>query len=170
MGGAAEVEVLVDPREYVCRLCFSANIPISIHHDGHPNQVDPATNLIRLEEIGWRDVNERGFSVQRRRLYSRKEALAEAARREAAKNEKFGGDVTYRLAGALIAKVSRINSISDDTGNPIFRVLETPTEDQPGHAEIRIAAGLKKHHLLKYRAKLQAALGTLKDSEELDAE
>lgn len=168
MGDAAESRAiaLADPQEDVCRLCFSASIPIS-RDQKHPNQVDADTGWIRLEEIGWDDMKSRGFSLQRRRLYSLAEGMAEAARREAAKSAK-GDEVTYRLAGVLIARVEGINAIADSDGHQVFRVLETPTEAQPGHSEIRIADHLTKKDLLKYRVELRSVLGTMQDPSELD--
>jgi hypothetical protein len=168
MGDAASCvqELLVDAEEDVCRLCFSAKIPISIDNR-HPNQIDVNTGYILLEELSWQDFKKRGFSLQRRRLYSHAEALALAAKRNAAKAEK-GQDAAYQLAGVLIAKVASINAISDDDGSQIFRVLATPNENEPGHSEIRIADHLTKMHLLKYRVSLQSALGKMQDAALLD--
>lgn len=169
MGEAADSSAAtrVDAREEVCRLCFSASIPIS-RDQKHPNQVDADTGMIRLEEIGWDDMKFRGFSLQRRHLYSLNSGLEEAARREAAKRLK-DGDVSYELAGVLIAKVQLINAIEDSAGNQVFRVLATPSESQPGHSEIRIADHLTRKDLLKYRVKLRDALGKLREPSELDA-
>lgn len=163
-GGTAEV--LVDAEEDVCRLCFSAEIPIS-RDSKHPNQVDPESGRIRLEEISWIDLREKGFSLQRRSLYSLKDGLAEAARRDAKKKAK-AIEAGYQLAGVLIARVALINVIEDECGRQIFRVLKTPTEAQPAHAEIRIADHCEKHDLLKFRVALSDALGTLQDPRALD--
>lgn len=164
MGDAAEdAEVLVDAQEDVCRLCFASSIPIS-RDAKHPNQVDADTGLIRLEEIGWDDMKLRGFSLQRRMLYSLQEALQEAARRDSSKSAAKGKQVSYRLAGVLITRAECINAIADSEGSQVFKVIATPTEAQPGHAEIRIADHLQKHHLLKFRVHLQTALGPMQDA------
>lgn len=159
-------EVWVDAEEDVCRLCFSAKIPIS-RDSKHPNQVDSESRLIRLEELGWDDLKKRGFSVQRRLFYSLNEALELAARRNAAKASK-GQDAAYTLAGVLIAKVEQITAITDGDAMQVFRVLATPNDMEPGHAEIRIADHLKKEDLLKFRVKLQSALGKMQEAELLD--
>lgn len=171
MGGAAAgntAEVLVDVEEDVCRLCFSADIPV-FRGSLHPNQVDPETGLFRLEEISWKDLAENGFSLQRKKLYSLNDGLAEAKRRDDERAAK-GKQAAYKLAGVLIAKVAGIHAISDDDGRRTFRVLQTPTEKQPAHAEIRIADHCKKQDLLKYRQALQTALGRMEPAEALDAD
>jgi hypothetical protein len=161
------LEVLVDAEEDVCRLCFSAKIPIS-YEQKHPNQIDTETGFILLEELSWQDMKKRGFSVQRRLLYSMNEALDVAARRDAARAEK-GQEAAYKLAGVLIAKVERITAITDDEGNQVFRVLATPSEEAgPAHAEIRVAGHLNKADFMKFRINLQAALGKIKEAALLD--
>ncbi|MES2671785.1 MAG: hypothetical protein V4673_15375 [Pseudomonadota bacterium] len=158
---------LVDPEEDICRLCFSAKIPIS-YDSKHPNQIDSDTGLIRLEELSWADFRKRGFSIQRRILYSLREALEMAARRDAAKTAK-GLDAAYTLAGVLIAKVERINTISDAEGKQVFRVIPTPGQETDlAHAEIRIADHLTKDDLLKFRVDLQAVLGKMQEANLLD--
>ena len=178
MGGSAEgpAEVLVEPGEDVCRLCFSADIPIS-RDSKHPNQIDSETGLLRLEEISWQDVKHDGFSLQRKKLYSHAEAVKEAEKRDRKKSQKKGADVHYRLAGALIARVENINAIADDEGRPVFCVLATPikeqpghVEAQPGHAEIRVLSHIEqKHQFLKFRQRLRDALGRMLAPELIDA-
>lgn len=153
--------------EDVCRLCFAASINISIDRK-HPNQVDPDSGLIRLEELTWQDFNERGFSVQVLRLYSAEKGRAEAMRRLEAKREK--GVERYELAGALIANVGRIHQIRDPGGASVFRVLDTSTAEHPAHAELRISPGFQKKDLLKYRQELQGVLGKIRPPEDLDRE
>lgn len=178
MGGNAEglAGVFVEPEEDVCRLCFSADIPIS-RDSQHPNQVDPVTGLLRLEEISWKDVKHDGFSLQRKNLYSHAEALREAERRDSKKSQQRGVDVHYRLAGTLIARVENINSIADDEGRQVFCVLATPIKEQPGHvegqpahAEIRVLGHIvQKHQFLKFRQRLRDALGRMLAPESIDA-
>lgn len=159
--------MLVEPHEDVCRLCFAADLPV-FRNVGQPNQVDPETGLIHIQEISWQDLSEKGFSLQRRALYSLAEALAEADRRDAAKSLAKGQPVGYRLAGALIARVNAINGIADDNGQQIFQVHATPLELQPGHAEIKITEGLGKDVFLKFRIKLRDVLGVMQEAELLD--
>jgi hypothetical protein len=167
MGGAAEgaAKVLVEPGEEICRLCFSADVPICDNQ--YPNQIDPETGLIRLEELSWTELRKRGFSVQERRKYSYAEAVDMAARREAGKLAK-GINSNYKLAGVLISRVAEITGITDERASQVFRVIATPTVDQPGHAEIRLGESFTRDDLLKFRVNLQAALGKLLDGKVLD--
>jgi hypothetical protein len=167
--GAADAAAvaLVDPAEDVCRLCFSAEIPISRDRK-HPNQVDPEDGYIRLEEIGWEDLKVRGFSVQRKALYSLAKALALAEARDAIRTAK-GLDARYKFAGTLIARVQAVIDIVDGGGSSVFFVREMPLEDDPGHAEIRIAAHMTRQDFLKYRPALRLVLGRLHEPAVLDA-
>lgn len=158
--------MLIEPHEDVCRLCFAAEIPV-FRNSGQPNQVDPETGLMYIQEISWEDLSQNGFSLQRRLLYSLAQALAEADRRDAAKSQQKGHAVGYRLAGTLVARVEAINQIADN-GQQVFEVLATPLPDQPAHAEIRIAQGLGKDVFLKFRISLRNALGTMQDARVLD--
>jgi len=157
---------LVDEREDVCRLCFSADVPIS-RHDNHPNQIDPLTGRIRLEEISWEDLSSKGFSLQRRHLYSLEKAIREAERRDNAKSEKLSVNAGYKLAGVLIVRVARINEILHE-GVKAFSVYATPQPGDPGHAEIRVGAHCRKHDLLKFRIALQTALGSMREPDCID--
>lgn len=170
MGDVAEgaAETLVDPGEEICRLCFSALIPV-FRSEGYPNQIDPDTGLLRLEELAWVDVKTRGFSVQRRQLYSHAEAVAEAQSRDSKKSQQKGCDVRYQLSGVLIALVENISAIVADDGEPVFRVLATPLKDLPGHAEIRVLGHITTKQFLKYRPNLRDALGSMRVPEAIDA-
>lgn len=162
----AEIACL-PPEEDVCRLCFAASSNISIDQK-FPNQVDPDTGLIRLEELTWQDFKTRGFSVQVLRLYSAAMGIAEAKRRLEAKREK--GVERYELAGALIARVEKIQQIKDPGGSSVFCVLDTRSAEHPAHAELRIRSGFQKKDLLKYREALQAVLGKIRPVSDLDRE
>ncbi|WP_157499838.1 hypothetical protein [Lysobacter sp. Root983] len=139
------------------------------------NQIDPETGLILLEEISWQDLTERGFSVQRKTLYSEAEAIQFAEERKEFRAQK-GKVSEYILTGALIACVRAVHEIkADEDGSQTFRVLQTPREGQPGHAEIRIAdhiaqVRVSKDRMLKYRLELCNALGPLRPSSDIDSE
>ena len=163
--GADGAVALVDEDEDVCRLCFSAAIPIS-RDQQHPNQIDDE-NMIRLEELGWEDFSSRGFSLVRRSLYSVVKGEAESQRRNKARAEK-GQDARYQLAGTLVAKTQSINAIADEGGAQVFRVLQTPLPHEDAHAEIRIAEQFRKPDFLKFRKQLRLVLGTLRDKSILD--
>lgn len=166
MGEQGEVPALqlVDDKEEICRLCFSAQIPIV--DDVYPNQIDPVSGQIRLEEISLRKVR-RGFSVQRRHMYSMAEALA-IARAADARWKTKGKEADYQLAGFLLASVAAVHSISED-GSRVFAVYSKPEPGEPGHAEIHIAVeGMAKDKFIKYRTELQLALGQIQPPEALD--
>lgn len=166
MGGNADgaADVAVDDAEEVCRLCFSADVPIV--EDKYPNQVDPVTGFIRLEEISHRQVK-RGFSVQRMCLFSRAEAEAVAAIREERKRAK-GIVANYLLAGVLVARVEMIHQIGGQACARPFNVLKAPVEGEPGHAEIRFNGDVSKEVFLEFRLELQRALGQLREPAILD--
>lgn len=168
MGGMADgpADLLVKEKtvcdtETVCRLGFAADFPAS--RDGNHSQThDPETMLIRLEEFSLDDLNKNGFSLQRVCLYSQEAALAEAARRNADKSDKHGFDVKYRVSGGHFFQVSAVHAIVDGEGSAIFKVLETPTKEEPAHAEIRAHAKVTNSQKLKYRKALREVLGPLK--------
>ncbi|WP_146011419.1 hypothetical protein [Xanthomonas arboricola] len=164
--GEAEGAALapLDDDEDVCRLCFSASIPIV--DDKFPNQIDPATGLIRLEEISHRQIK-RGFSMQRHALYSIAEAHLLVEEREARKRAK-GIVADYMLAGILMARVGGIHGITKGDGSQIFQVLPKPLEGQPGHAEIHFKNQVRKEDFLEGRLDLARTLGPLADARELD--
>lgn len=158
---------LVDPTEDVCRLCFSAKFPV-FRASGRNTQIDETTGMIRLEEIAWKDLAESGFSLQRRSLYSLADAQAEAQRRNTDKSGKRGEDVGYRLDGVLIAQVASINAIVDPAGGQVFRVLATPKDGAPAHAEVRIGPAYARHEFLRHRDDLRRVLGQLRAPAALD--
>ncbi len=160
--GAAVAALATD--EDVCRLCFSASIPIV--DEKFPNQVDPSTGYIRLEEISHRQVK-RGFSLQRKQLYSLREAREMTAAREANKRAK-GIVADYVLAGVLVARVDAIHAIGIEQGSQVFEVRSVPIPGQPGHAEIHFKTTLLKEDFLELRMDLQRALGKLQAPEILD--
>lgn len=160
----AAVEAL-DELETIARLCLSASVPIV--DNKYPNQIDPETGFIRLEEISHRELR-RGFSVQRLHLYSLKDALQMVADRKARKLEK-GIVADYLLAGVLLCKVTEVHVIGDAAGTEVFQVLPKPLDGQPGHAEIHFKSPIKKEDFLEHRLALQRALGKLVDASILDA-
>lgn len=164
MGSGAQGAVtLVNPDEELCRLCFSAAIPIS-RDRLHPNQIDPETLLIRLEELGWEDFGKRGFSVMERSKYSLQRAEAVAQDRDAARKAK-GQDARYQLVGALITNAAAINAITNDAGVQVFKVLSTSTAQEPAHAEIRVDSQFNQSQFMKFRMVLRDTLGKLRHKE-----
>lgn len=162
--GAAELLVAAD--EIVCRLGSSANQNIA--RGGYPEKHDPESGLIRLEEITLEDLSSNGFSLQRFNLYTQAAAHAEAARRNEQRFAKTGKDIGYRVAGVHLVAVNDVNGIRTDRGDSVFKVLQTPTEADPAHAEIRSAlAVFKRSDLLKYRPLLRNVLGPLQSAEKL---
>lgn len=165
VAGGAE-RVLVDDGEEVCRLCFKAGVPITV--DGrHPDDIDPATGMLRIEQLSQQDLTKRGFSVQVLSRYSRQQALAEPHRRESLRKQKGKSVAGFKLAGVLLASVGAIHSLRDEHGRRAFNVLEEPTEDSDAHATVLLDAALKGGPYLKWRRELVAAFGTIQDVEVL---
>lgn len=167
MGGSAAgaaVEPL-DAGERVARLCFSASVPFCACK--YPDQIDPATGLVRLEEISFSELK-RGFSMQRIRLYCQRKGEQRAGERAARWRAKGHETAEFQLVGALVAKVSDIQSISCEEGAQIFEVLAKPVTGDPGHVEVHFKGDIKKHVFLEHRQKLQAVLGAIVDPAVLD--
>lgn len=155
-------DCLVSDDEVVCRVGFSADFPIS-RDKNYPEQHDPNTGLLRLEEISIDDLNDRGFSIQRINIYNRSIADAHAADRAAKASAKLGRAVTYTVAGGHLAQVAAIHGIRGEAENQIFEVWPTPEDGQPAHAEIRAKERMTKSMLLKWRPRLQGALGPIRE-------
>jgi len=161
-------EILVDDQETVCRVSFVADHPIS--RDGvYSEMYDPETRLIRLEEISLDDLNKSGFSLQRVMLYTQADAHKHAERSNVSKSEKFGRNVNFRVAGGHFFNVSSVHAIENADGKRIFKVLESPMDGQPAHAEILAVEKVTNSQKLKYRKLLRDVLGPLKDVALLDA-
>lgn len=168
-GDAQGEEIQVSAEETVCRLGFTANENIT-RCGNYPEKHDPETGLIRLEEIALQELNTTGFSLQRFNIYTQDAAHTEAARRNEKKFEKTGRDFGYRVAGAHLFTVAGVHEIKDEQSQNVFKVLQTPTEIDPGHAEIRSATReLKKSDLLRFRPALRDVLGPLQPIEKLRA-
>lgn len=159
MPGGASL-ALVDDAESICRLSFKAGIPIVV--DGqHPDDVDPKDQMIRVEAISKQDLTKRGFSLQRVSFYSREMALAQPEARELKRVADGKPKAGYVLQGAFLARVSKIHGIVSNGGAQVFTVYESPTAQNPAHAEIRIDPGAKGSDFLKWRLELRRALGKL---------
>jgi hypothetical protein len=156
--GAARA--LVDDAEDVCRLCYKAGVPITIDKK-YPDEIDPETNMIRVGQISKQDLTQRGFSLQRTSLYSRRRALAEPARRERLRSERGKVPAGFVLKGVLLTRVARIHNIVDGTGAKVFSVYATPNDESEAHAEILFDTKVPNSEFLKWRLELRDALGIL---------
>lgn len=157
----------LDGGERVARLCFAANIAFGSGATTYPDQIDPESGLIRIEEISFSEIT-KGFSVQRIRLYARQEAEAMASERQERWRQKGYVDAEFRLEGVLVANVTDIHGISCPNAGQIFEVLAKPNNGDPGHAEVHFKAKLKKDEFLEHRLALQKVLGRLVDAAVLD--
>lgn len=158
-GGSGDA--LVDDAEDVCRLCFKAGVPITVDGE-HPDDVDPLTGMIRLSQVSQQDLTKRGFSVQIVSRYSRQQALAEPARREAARKAKGKDPAGFKLAGVLLARVGTIHSFRDEKGVQAFRVIPDPTNDSDAHAKVLLSPEMKGAPYLKWRRELVNTLGPMR--------
>lgn len=161
--GAADVPL--EPGERVARLCFTANIPFCA--STYPDQIDPDTGLIRLEEVSFSEVR-RGFSMQRILLYSRKKAEEVPALRAARWQAKGEPLAEFRLVGVLVSCVADIHAIGCHDSPQIFEVLRKPHENEPAHVEVHFKARVSRDVFLEHREALQQILGRLVDAAVLD--
>jgi len=158
-GGAART--LVDDAEDVCRLCFKAGIPITVDK-AYPDEIEPDTQMIRAVQISKQDLLQRGFSLQRKGLYSQQLARAEPSRRERARRKEGKPRAGFKLHGLLSAPVGQIHQIVDSEGVRVFNVYATPNRMSVAHAEILMdPVRFKGSAYLKWRLELREALGTI---------
>jgi hypothetical protein len=160
----------VSDEEDVARLCFRASFPITRRGE-YLSDFDPGSQLYRLEELTWDDFSNRGFSVQRRSLFSRVAAQAALQDRIDRKREKLGATAdSLKLEGAVLARVASIRAIQTLGGERAFSVWKEPVDGNSAHACIRSNGGYPRGEFLKYRVQLQAVFAGLRPLSVLPSE
>lgn len=110
--------------------------------------------LLTPSAISTSDLNERGFSVDRESIV-KLSTLRDRATAQAARNpEKRASPYISRFQCGPIRLIKYENTIA-------FHVIESPTEDNLGHAHILSAQKLGKGELKKLRSLLLKELQTL---------
>lgn len=162
-GGAAPV--LVDEEEDVARLCYRAGFPITRRNDHHC-EVDPDSGLYRLEEFTWEDFTQKGFSVQRRALFTREAAITAFQAKMEKRRVKGDPADTLELLGAVVAPVAQIHAIRTMRDGRAFAVWEEPIEGNAAHACIRSDEKYPRSEFMKYRALLQEIFAQVRSTDE----
>lgn len=154
--GAVVEERLAD-EELVLRLCYRSETigALGIEYPGH---TDPATGLLRVESVQIQDLQARGFSVERKHLFTVElGAQAEKVKKERHVAKTGVDDVV--LEGAVSSAVSSIHGIKDNAGVGIFKVLPDPLDGHPGHAVVLAVGKHGRSALMKYRIELANSFG-----------
>ena len=124
----------------VLRLCFSSSkLDLGM---AFPDHLDPQSLLMRPEAISWRDVSERGFSLQRIDSFTTQQFRRDTASKLQAKPHQT-------LVGFVAT--TTVRALSAVSSHYVVRSYDEP--DNPGHTALVIRTDLvresahKKHRV-----------------------